>query len=355
MQYKVVLEYSPSENYNSIHLDLAAFLLNINEKAEGHGCFIYYGNPASDCKAVRYCDCEKASSEKNKTETITVDINSIPANIHKIVFVVTLKNDHNTPESIKRAKETGICSLFTDESEFPVHCFDFADTNFEGGVVFYEIVRSQSGWMERVVAAGNKNTLNDFAKTYGIELKKAEPEKVVLPPSPPIPSSFPSSSSPSPPPPPIDDNFQLTQLTQLTQLQEENKLLKQQLQIERNRTAKLLDKCNRLIKENYKLFEQQLGSSNLLPELQILFSESSQYHVADLPIRDALEICGNKLVKVQNLNTVLNIIEELRGWWNEYRVHHTTRLSFWRPDSWSRFENKFPNHPITIKLNYFTR
>ncbi|MDR3197722.1 MAG: hypothetical protein LBU34_07615, partial [Planctomycetaceae bacterium] len=137
---------------------------------------------------------------------------------------------------------------------------------------------------------------------------------------------------------------------------EENKLLRQQLQTERNRAAKLLEKCNRLInkcnsliKENEALFAQQLGSGNFLPELQMLFSESSQYHFADKPVKDTLEKYGNKLAKVQNLNAVLNIIEELRSWWREYRVHNITRLSFWRPDSWSRFENKFPNHPITIK------
>jgi stress response protein SCP2 len=359
MQYKVVLEYSPSKNHHSVHLNLAAFLLNTNEKVEGNGCLVYCENPVSDCKAVQYTDVgqytdnEKTSSEKNKTETITVATNPIPENIHKIVFVVALKEDNNTPESIKLAKETGICSLFIDESEFPAHCFDFADTDFEGGVVFYEIVRSPSGcWTERVIADGNKNTLNDFAEIYGIE-----PKKVVLSPlppplspspsSPPSPSSLPPHTSPTPLQQPIDENLQLVQLTKL---KEENKLLKQQLQIERNRTTKLLKKCNSLIKENYKLLEQQLGDGNLLSELQMLFSESAQYHIANPPIKDALEICGNKLVKVQNLHTILNIIEELYGWWNEYRVQYTIRLPFWRPDSWSRFENKFPNHPITIKL-----
>jgi tellurium resistance protein TerD len=343
MQYKVVLEYSPSKNHHSIHLDFAAFLLNANEKAEGNGGFVYYENPASDCKAVQYRDGEKTSSEQNKTETITVDLNSIPANIHKIVFVVTLKDDNNTPESIKQAKETGICSLFTDKSEVPVHCFDFADTDFEGGVVFYEIVRSQSGWTERVIADGNKNTLNDFAQTYGIELKN------------PSPSSLPSTSFLPPPLPPIKKNFQLIQSTQLTQLQEENKLLKQQLQIEHDRVTRLKEKCKLLIKENFKLFEQQLGNSNLLLELQILFSESSQYHFANKPIKDALEICGNKLAKVQSLNEMLNTVEELQVWWKDYRVQNTIRSSFWRPDSWSRFENEFLNHPITIKLRYFTK
>ncbi|MDR2755011.1 MAG: hypothetical protein LBC20_04835, partial [Planctomycetaceae bacterium] len=68
-----------------------------------------------------------------------------------------------------------------------------------------------------------------------------------------------------------------------------------------------------------------------------------------------LERYGNKLTNVQNLKTILNILEELRSWWNDYRIQNTIRLSFWRPDSWSRFECKFPNHPITIKLMYFIK
>ncbi|MDR2440629.1 MAG: TerD family protein [Planctomycetaceae bacterium] len=355
MQYKIILEYSPSRDNSSVYLDLSAFLLNADEKVEGNDCLVYYRNPASPNKSVQYNGHEKTSSEKIKRETITVDVHSVPVNIHKIVFVVTARDGNNTAESIKLARETGNCSLFTNESEEPVHCFDFADTDFEGGAVFYEIARSQSGWTERVIAAGNQNTFHDFTQTYGIETKK-----IVLP-SPPLPPPLPSPRpSPLPPPNPqhqqhktIEENSRLT--TQLTQLQEENKLLKQQLQTERNRITKLLEKCNNLVKENNQLLEQQLTSSDLLPELQMLFLESSQYHFAESAIKNALEICSNKLVKVQNFNAMLNLVEELRKWWSEYRIQNTIRLPFWRPDSWSRFEHKFPTHPVTIKLMYFIK
>ncbi|MDR2116138.1 MAG: TerD family protein [Planctomycetaceae bacterium] len=370
MQYNIILEYSPSENYNPVHLNLSAFLLNTNEKAEGNDCFVYYKNPVSVGKAVR-CNSEynseKTSSEKNKKEIITVDVDSIPANIHKIVFVVTANDGENTPEYIKQAKETGICSLYTDDLESPVHSLEFTDTDFEGGVIFYEIVRSQTGWTHRLIATGSKKTLHDFAKIYGIETEKIVlsqevqqlKEKKETPPSPPPyspspplqsqQSKQPLQSQPPKQPKVIEENIIATRLL------EENKLLKQQLQIERNRFVKLLEKYNKLAKENNLLFEQQLKNSNLLSELQILFSESSQYHFADMLFRDTLEMYRNKLAEVQSLNIILSIVEELREWWNVYRVQKATRLPFWRPDSWSRFENKFPNHPITIKLMYFTK
>ncbi|MDR0337730.1 MAG: TerD family protein [Planctomycetaceae bacterium] len=348
MQYKVVLEYVPLKNDPATLLTLAAFLLNANEKTNGNGCFVYFGNQTSDHHAVQYCCCETTASEKNRKEIITVQVQEIPETIQKIVFVVAAKDQQHTQESIKQAKETGTCSLFHNNSEYPVHCFDFADTDFEGGVVFYEIVRTSTGWTERVIAEGNKNTLNDFTNLYGIETQTVVLSSPPPPPVPPSPSSF------APPQPPAEKDSPSTQL-KLTQLKEENQKLKQQLQLERNRTTRLLEKCNLLIQEKNKLLEQQLKNSDLLSELQMLFLESSQYHFARPPIKNALERSSHELAQVRNLNTLLTMIDDLRGWWNDYRVQNINRSSFWRPDSWSRFENKFPNHPITIKLKDFTK
>ncbi|MDR3232601.1 MAG: TerD family protein [Planctomycetaceae bacterium] len=331
MQYNVVLEYSAE-----VRLILSAFLLNVNGKAGGKGCFVYYGNPVSNGNAVRYCG-EKTNSEKDKRETLSVEVNSVPASIHKIVFIAAFKDGGNTPESIRLANQTGVCSLFIGGlEEDPVHIFDLADVHFEGGAVFYEIVRSPDGWTEQVVAAGSKNTLNDFAGIYGIEIKKA-----VLPPA--LPSEVRQQEKA------VEEN------ARLTQLHEENKILKQQLQTERKRIDELQKKYDYLAKEYSKLLEQQPINKNLLPELQILFSESLQYHFAETPLQNALERCGNELADVQHINAVLEMVDELYAWWSEYRTQNTIRTSFWRPDSWSRFEHTFPNHPVTIKLRFFIK
>jgi tellurium resistance protein TerD len=347
MQYRIVLEYSLFEGNVAAYLELSAFLLGANDKVVGKRCFVYYGNPSSDNNAVRFDNNTISNVQKNKKDSIIVDVNSIPANIHKIVFAVNAKADNNTPKYIEHAKRTGVCSLFTNKSEHPVHSFDFADTDFDGGVIFYEIVRSQSGWLERVIADGNKNTLNDFAKIYGAEIDKS-----ILPTTTQI-------------PPPITPTMKITQKnteanSQITQL-ENNSLkkeinsLKQQLQLEQNQTKKLQLKCNRLILENNLLLEQQLGNSNLLPELLMLFSETLQYHYANTTLTNELKSYHNKLSNARNFNSILTVIEELRIWWNEYKTQHAPLFSFWRPDSWSRFEDKFPNNPITIKLKYFTK
>jgi hypothetical protein len=122
------------------------------------------------------------------------------------------------------------------------------------------------------------------------------------------------------------------------------------LQAERKHTEELQKKYNRLVKEYNNLLEQQLVNSKLLPELQMLFSESLQYHFAETPLKDALERTNRELTNAQSINAVLKVIEELSDWWNGYRTQNTVRSSFWRPDSWSRFESAFPNHPVTIKL-----
>ncbi|MDR3183519.1 MAG: TerD family protein [Planctomycetaceae bacterium] len=329
MHYDIVLEYSPE-----VRLILSAFLLNAEGKAEGKNGLVYYGNPVSDANAVR-CNSEKINSGKDKQEILSVDVNSIPANIHKIVFIAAFKDGDNTPEQIRLA-QSGVCSLFSGGlKEDPVHIFDLADVHFEGGAVFYEIVRSPDGWTDKVIAAGSKNTLNDFAGNYGIKTKKT--------------AAVPPEKAKPPQENAVDEN------NRLTQLQKENKILKEQLQTESKRIDELQKKYDRLEKEYNNLLGQQLVNSKLLPELQMLFAESLQYHFSDTPLKDALEHGGDELAGAQNVSAVLEIIEELYDWWREYRTENTVRSPFWRPDSWSRFEHTFPNHPVTVKLQRFLK
>jgi tellurium resistance protein TerD len=337
MQYRIVLEYPLLKNSGVAYLELSAFLLNDKEKATSNS-FVYYGNTTSSNNAVKFDNNENLSTKKIRKEIITVDVDSIPADIHKIVFTVTAKADNNTHNYIKQAKETGNCSLFNNKSNEPIYCYDLLDTDFDGGIIFCEIVRSQSDWTECLVVDGNKSTLDEIAKIYGVEIKKA-----VLPPAPPIQKT-------------VKENTQITPLkNQIKLLQKEIESLTQQLQLERIRTAKLYKKCNSLTLENNRLLEQQFKSSNLLPELMVLFAESLQYHYANTEMKNELEHYSNKLADVQNLNSALTIVEDLSNWWQKYSIGNTTSLSFWRPDSWSRFENKFPHHPITIKLKYLTK
>ncbi|MDR0392088.1 MAG: TerD family protein [Planctomycetaceae bacterium] len=339
MQYKIVLEYSLLDNFGVAYLELSAFLLNEKNKVTSNNCFVHAGNTTSNNNAAKFDINKNSNTTKIRSETITIDINSIPSDIHKVVFTVTAKADNNTQHYIKKAKETGNCSLFNNDSNELIYYYDLVDTDFGGGLIFCEIVRSESGWVERLVVDGDASLLDEFAQIYGVEAKK-----VVLPPVPPKPE------------PAKENTQQITQLkNQITQSQQEIESLKQQLQLERTRVAKLSKTCNFLKLENSRLLEQQFKSSNLLPELLVLFSESLQYHSLNSGIRVELESCRSKLVAVQNLNSAIMVIDDLSNWWRSYSIENVLSLSFWRPDSWSRFEDKFPHHPITIKLKYFIK
>ena len=141
----------------------------------------------------------------------------------------------------------------------------------------------------------------------------------------------------------------------LEQLRIENQNLKELLKEEHNRFDDLHKKHGQLVKEYNKLVGLQHINRNFLLELQMLFSETVEYHSSDARIKSTLERSVSELAKVRTNNDVLKFIDALYVWWKKYRLQLTVRTLFWRPDSWSRFEHAFPNNQITSKLILFEK
>ena len=84
-------------------LDLAAFLLDTNEKLDGKGNFVYFGNKASACGSV-------ASQGDNMTgdgdgdgddEVIKVNLASVPADVKEVLFVASIYQAQQKGQSLK--------------------------------------------------------------------------------------------------------------------------------------------------------------------------------------------------------------------------------------------------------------
>jgi tellurium resistance protein TerD len=83
----------------TMDLDLAAFLLDSNEKLNGKGNFVYFGNKASACGSV-------ASQGDNMTgdgddEVIKVNLASVPADVKEVLFVASIYQAQQKGQSLK--------------------------------------------------------------------------------------------------------------------------------------------------------------------------------------------------------------------------------------------------------------
>ena len=71
-------------------LDASAFLLGGNGKVANDSNFVFYSNPADPSGAVRYGGDNRTGAGEGDDETIFVDLATVPANVEKIDFTVTI-------------------------------------------------------------------------------------------------------------------------------------------------------------------------------------------------------------------------------------------------------------------------
>jgi hypothetical protein len=134
------------------------------------------------------------------------------------------------------------------------------------------------------------------------------------------------------------------------------------------RTTELEEEKARLELERKKQEEENKSKLNgkMIDALLELFSDSENYHQSVNPlVYDLLKHGREQLARTlstadyntscQNIPAILPFITKLQQHWEQYYRHRDNirLIEFWRPDSWDRFENKFPNQRLTEELRKF--
>jgi len=73
-----------------IDCDASVIMLNENDKMVSKKDLIYYGNLTSTCKSVKHTGDNLTGDGEGDDEVILVSLKSIPAQVHKLVFVVNI-------------------------------------------------------------------------------------------------------------------------------------------------------------------------------------------------------------------------------------------------------------------------
>lgn len=87
---------------DEIDCDASVLMLNVNGKLARKEDLIYFGNLRSKCGSVIHTGDNLTGEGEGDDETILVEINKIPSNIHRLVFVV------NIYDCIKRNQHFGM-------------------------------------------------------------------------------------------------------------------------------------------------------------------------------------------------------------------------------------------------------
>ncbi|WP_315710695.1 TerD family protein [Brenneria uluponensis] len=149
-------------------LDASAFLLASNGKVRGDADFIFYNNLKSSDGSVLHTGDNRTGEGDGDDEALKVKLDQIPADVDKIVFVVTIHDATARRQSFGQVSGAFI-RLVNDDSHVEVARYDLTeDASTETAMSFGELYRHGTEWKFRAVGQGYAGGLNSVCAQYGI-------------------------------------------------------------------------------------------------------------------------------------------------------------------------------------------
>ena len=155
---------------HAFDLDAAAFLLAENGKVASDEDFVFYGNLQHKSKSVVHTGDNLTGEGEGDDEAIKVDLTSVPANIAKISFTVTIH------EADQRKQNFGMVSnafirIVDDNNKKELIRYDLGeDYSVETAVVVAELYRQSGEWKFNAVGSGFKGGLKALCQNFGVNV-----------------------------------------------------------------------------------------------------------------------------------------------------------------------------------------
>ncbi|WP_328293591.1 TerD family protein [Kineococcus sp. NBC_00420] len=151
-------------------LDASALLLGPNGKVLSDAHFVFYNQLASPDGSVRHTGDNRTGEGEGDDESIELDLNSVPQDVDKIVFAVSIHDAEARRQSFGQVMNAFIRMVNrTDGSE--VVRYDLSeDASTETAMVFGEVYRYNGEWKFRAVGQGYASGLRGIAQDFGVDV-----------------------------------------------------------------------------------------------------------------------------------------------------------------------------------------
>lgn len=151
----------------NIDCDASVIMLDENGKFKNKKDLIYFGNKESECKSVKHSGDNVTGDGDGDDEQIFVNISKIPANIHRLVFVV------NIYDCVKRKQHFGMIQnafirIVDGSSNTELTHFKLSENYTDiMTLIAGEIYRHNGEWKFNAIGDGTKDaSLSEIIKKY---------------------------------------------------------------------------------------------------------------------------------------------------------------------------------------------
>jgi tellurium resistance protein TerD len=151
-------------------LDASAIACGADGKVASDKHFVFFNNLASPDGSIEHTGDNLTGEGEGDDEAIKVNVASVPAEIDKIVFPVSIYDGESRSQSFGQVRNAFIRVVNqADNSELARYDLT-EDASTETAMVFGELYRNGAEWKFRAVGQGYASGLTGIAKDYGVNV-----------------------------------------------------------------------------------------------------------------------------------------------------------------------------------------
>ncbi|MBX9835215.1 MAG: TerD family protein [Burkholderiaceae bacterium] len=155
---------------DAFDLDGSVFLLGAGGKVRSDADFVFYNQAKSSDGSVVHSGDNRTGEGEGDDESITVELDKVPANVEKIAVCVTIHDGEAKRQNFGMVASAYVrCVDAVTNAE--VARYDLSeDASVETAMIFGEIYRHNGEWKFKAVGQGFKGGLGPMAKNFGVNV-----------------------------------------------------------------------------------------------------------------------------------------------------------------------------------------
>lgn len=149
-------------------LDASAILVKADGKVLSDSHFVFFNNKTSPEGSVEHTGDNLTGEGDGDDEAIKVDLATVPAEVDKIVFPVSIYEAESRSQGFGQVRNAFI-RIVNQSGSAEIARYDLTeDASTETAMVFGELYRNGADWKFRAVGQGYASGLRGIAQDYGV-------------------------------------------------------------------------------------------------------------------------------------------------------------------------------------------
>ncbi|MBX9425398.1 MULTISPECIES: TerD family protein [Streptomyces] len=151
-------------------LDASAILVTDEGKVRNEGDFVFFNNLKSADGSVEHTGDNLTGEGEGDDEQVKVSLATVPAEVTKIVFPVSIYDAENRQQSFGQVRNAFI-RVVNQTGGTEIARYDLSeDASTETAMVFGELYRHGAEWKFRAVGQGYASGLRGIAQDFGVNV-----------------------------------------------------------------------------------------------------------------------------------------------------------------------------------------